>query len=224
MNPKLYSAIRSRIRLNILTILLFTGSASFFSGCSKETDNPDSSLLDAVSYPLDWILTIDQSGPYYRYLYIPHYGGILIMRANFPKTYSINELVEDANCTWLVNRARDNTNSSYSYNFRSKEDNSLWWHVSKTYSPFGEEEFYLGIHKGNNPPNSDSYKFMIHERPKQNGNPTVVIESVLAPKHYLSNTGHTLSGNGVKLVYHEKPEQAQHFEIQKTKGTGIGSN
>ena len=223
MKTKLYSGILNRIKLNAIVALLFIGTSALFYGCDKENDSP-SGLLGAVSYPLDWILTIDQSVSNYRYLYIPHYVGIVVMRANVEKSYSINSLADEANCTWLVNRARDNVNSSYSYNFRSKKDDSLWWHVSKTYSPFGEEEFYLGIHDGKNPPNSDSYKFMIHERPKQNGNPTVVIESVLAPKHYLGNIGHTLSGNGVKLVYHEKPEQAQHFEIQKTTGSTIGSN
>jgi hypothetical protein len=48
--------------------------------------------------------------------------------------------------------------------------------------------------------------------PKQNGNKTVVIESVSMPGWYVDNIGHTLTANGVKLVEYDDPDKAVHFE------------
>ena len=192
---------------SVLAIALFV---IFISGCSKDSGSSTITPppLTAETWPQNWVLTIDNDPQFYKYL---HRVGIVINRNLVDKTYSMTALANEKDCNWQV-KSEGQRNGKAVYSFHLVTNKSVRWSIGKTFSPFGDAQWYLGTHQGSTPPGTDDWLFFIHSMPKQNGNKTVAIESVSQPGWFLDNIGHTLTANGVQLMYYDDPEKAVRFE------------
>jgi hypothetical protein len=179
--------------------------------CSKKSSNnttPNPPPLTAEVWPQKWILTLDKDANTYKYL---HRVGIVINRNDLGKSYPFSELAKEKDCNWEV-KSEGQRNGKAVYSFHLEKNKIYRWSVGKTGTVNGMEEWYLGVHQGNNPPNTDDWLFYLHEGPERNGNKTVAIESVSKPGWYAGDMGHTLTANGVKMIQPENPGKIVYFE------------
>jgi len=205
------SASMIKRSIKIISVLFFiTVFTGLFSACKKDKKDEITGSLSAISWPQSWLLTIDHDETTYKYVYAPHYIGIAIMRGNVPKPYSLNVLATEDDCVWEVFK-NGKVGLTDAYTFRSKQNPFIWWQIGQTSNVFGGLEWYLGIEEDDTFPVDDSYRFIFHEMPEQSGKKTFAIESVSKRGFYLDNSGHTLTGNGLKFVEFDKPEKATRF-------------
>jgi hypothetical protein len=194
--------------IKILSLLLFISVfTGLFSACKKDKKDEITGGLGAISWPQSWLLTIDYDETSYKYIYAPHYIGIAIMRGDVSKSYSLNALATEKDCEWEVFK-NGKVGLTDAYTFRSKQNPFIWWQIGQTSNVFGGLEWYLGIEEDDTFPDDDNFRFILHEMPDQNGKKTFAIESVSKRGFYLDNSGHTLTGNGLKFVEFDKPEKA----------------
>lgn len=189
--------------------LLLMATLFLFPCCSKNNGSANSgNPLTAEVWPQNWVLTLEKDANTYKYL---HRVGIVINRNDVEKSYSMTALANEKDCNWEVSSAGQ-IGGKETYTFRLATNKKIRWIVSTTATVNGFPELILSTHEGTNPPNTDDYRFFLHDRGKQNGNKTVAIESVSHPGHYLDNIGHTLTANGVKLSPYSNAEGAVRFE------------
>ncbi|MCC5929229.1 MAG: hypothetical protein JJU28_08300 [Cyclobacteriaceae bacterium] len=67
----------------------------------------------------------------------------------------------------------------------------------------------------------DQYKFKVHVISGSGDNIEIAIESKFKPGFYLSELGHGLSANGLRLTEHDNKDKAKRFKVYKPKGTFI---
>jgi hypothetical protein len=214
-----FQVVRRVKQIFFSALILF---AVLFSGCEGDDDpDPLTGGLEALSYPLSWLLTIDHSTTEYKYLYVPGYIGTVILRGTVDKTYSLNNLADEKDCVWEVT-PNGKSGIKTVYSFYSKENPSAWWEAGITYGVGGAPEWYLGIDETSSKPDSDNHKFFLHEMPDVDKKKTFAIECVAKPGYYLHNTGHTLSGNGLQFVAASSPEGATRFTARTLGGATIG--
>ena len=79
---------------------------------------------------------------------------------------------------------------------------------------------YLGTEETSYIPDEESSRFIIHEVSGSGEDKEIVIESFAHPGYYLENTGHTLTGNGLRFVSKDQPEDATRFRLN---GNVVGS-
>lgn len=65
------------------------------------------------------------------------------------------------------------------------------------------------------------YKFKVHVISGSGDNIEIAIESKHKPGYYLSELGHGLSANGVRLTEHDNKNKAKRFKVYKPTGTFI---
>jgi hypothetical protein len=126
-------------------------------GCSKDNGNSTTPLpLTAETWPQNWVLTVDYDATFYKYL---HRVGIVINRNLVDKTYSMAALANEKDCNWEV-KQQGQKNGKTTYSFHLVTNKQVRWIVGKTASVAGYPEWYLGIHQGSVPPNTDDWLFL----------------------------------------------------------------
>lgn len=199
--------------------VLFSFALLLLNSCSKDNESNNDGNLDAISWPQKWILATDYDESTYMYIYS---NGSAIYRGKVEKSYSLNDLVDEKDCQFEVNPAGYG-GSDKIYTIRSAQNTDYWWGVYRTYTPFGEEQWYLGTNEDDEVPSGDESRFILHSMPKVDGKSTYAIESYLKRGQYLDNIGHNFSGNGLSFVAYDKPDNAPHFKVLLPPGTSIGN-
>ena len=207
------------IKASIVLFLLASGTF-FLSSCKKDDDKDDNNgnTLGTISWPSQWVLVTDRDSENYNYIYSNN--SQILYKGGVPKSYSINSLVKEKDCSFQFGPVSGSGNNVFV--IRSFQNQNHWWGAYKTNSPFGDEEWYLGIDEDDATPDSDENRFILHFMPNQDGKNTIVIESYSKRGHYLEFLGHTFSGNGLSFVQYDKPEKATHFKMIKPEGASIG--
>jgi hypothetical protein len=209
----------SKPGINILvSALLITTSILVFSSCSKDKDDNGTTLDTGISWPSQWVLVTDRDDENYNYIYSNN--SQILYKGGVPKSYSIRSLTEEKDCYFQFSPVAGAGNNVFT--IRSYENQDHWWGVYKTNSPFGAEEWYLGVDEDDDIPTNDNTRYILHFMPKQDGKNMIAIESYSKRGFYLEFLGHTFSGNGLSFVEHDKPESATHFKMMKPEGAGIG--
>ena len=196
----------------IILVPVFALTAVMLTSCDKENNDISFGSLEGT-----YVLTIDHDETTYQY---PYYSsGIVIFRGNVPKSYSLRNLAGEKDCAWKIVR-----NSGYSaqayYSFQSHSSREIWWSVGTTYGIGGSPEFYLGTEESDSAPDNESERFIIHEFSRSDGGKEIVIESLAHRGHYIENIGHTLTGNGLRLISKNRPGDATRFRLN---GNVVGS-
>lgn len=207
------------IKASIVLFLLASGTF-FLSSCKKDDDKDDNNgnTLGTISWPSQWVLVTDRDSENYNYIYSNN--SQILYKGGVPKSYSIKSLTEEKDCYFQFSPVAGAGNNVFV--IRSYQNQDHWWGVYKTNSPFGAEEWYLGIDEDDDFPDTDEKRFILHFMPNQDGKNTIVIESYSKRGYYLEFLGHTFSGNGLSFVQYDKPEKATHFKMLKPEGASIG--
>ncbi len=212
MEAKINNRRNTRNRYILFTLIALT--ALFISSCKKDDDG-----LKFASLPGTYVLTIDHDETNFQY---PYYStGVVIFRGTVDKSYDLRDLASEKDCAWKIVLNSGTPGSSTKYSFQSHSNTDIWWSIGTTYGIGGNQELYLGTEQTNDIPDEDWGRFIIHELTEwSNGGKDIVIESYAYPGYYLENTGHTLTGNGLKFVSKDEPEDATRFRLN---GNVVGS-
>lgn len=167
----------------------------FMISCSKSSNTPGPGLNQAEVWPKNWVLTIEKDATTWKYL---HIVGIVINRNDIEKSYSMTSLADEKDCEWEV-KQEGQVNGKTAYSFHLKKNKNKRLSVGQTADVNGNPEYYLGVHEGSIPPNTDQWKFFLHFQTEQDGKKVIQLESVLKPGYFAVNAGHTLTANGVKM-------------------------
>jgi len=196
--------------------IMFAGiamTALFISSCEK-----DDGGIKFASLPGTYVLTIDHDETNYQY---PYYSnGIVIFRGTVNKSYNLRDLASERDCAWKIVLNSGTPGSSAKYSFQSHSNTDIWWSVGTTFGTGGNQELYLGTEETSNLPEEDWSRFIIHEISGSGKDKEIVIESFAHRGFYLENTGHTLTGNGLRCVSKDQPENATRFRLN---GNVVGS-
>lgn len=178
-----------------------------FSSCSKEESNPVVTGLEAGTVRYRGVYAIDE-GSTLRYMY--QSTAITVMRQRVEKTYPLSELAKERTCV-LEAQFRKAYAGIWLLRFDGEEHGYV--SVAPTFSVSGQEE--LALYIDDDVPDMDDieYEFRIHEFDPIEGRRVLAIESVKYPGHYITNFGHTLSGNGVIVRKHDSKEAADKWQV-----------
>jgi hypothetical protein len=182
------------MKLSRLIVVLFVVSSLIIS-CKKSGNNPNPGGNQNEVWPRDWVLTIEKDATTWKYL---HIVGIVINRNDVEKSYPMTDLADEKDCEWEV-KQENQVNGKTSYSFHLKKNKNKRLSLGQTADINGNPEWYLGVHEGSTPPNTDQWKFFIHFQTEQDGKKVIQLESAFKPGYFATNTGHTLTANGVKM-------------------------
>ncbi|GAP43654.1 hypothetical protein TBC1_111810 [Lentimicrobium saccharophilum] len=199
------------LRSGFLAAIMLTAALFAATSCSKDKDTNQDDTLGTTSWPSEWVLVTDRDADNYHYIYSNN--AIILYKGSVPKSYSIKSLAEEKDCYFQFSPVAGASNNVFT--IRSYQNQDHWWGIYKTNSPFGAEEWYLGIDEDDDFPVNDENRFILHFMPKQEDKLTIVIESYSKRGFYLEFLGHTFSGNGLSFVQYDKPEKATHFKMLK---------
>lgn len=206
--------------VKILSVFLFISVfIGLFSACKKDETDSLTGELGFVSWPQKWVFASDFDESTYRYIY--SIGSGILYKGKVEKSYSINDLIDEKDCQFEVNPLTGSGMDKL-YTIRSAQNADHWWGVFRTYTPFGDEQWYLGLDEEDELPAGDQYRFILHAMPKADGLNTYAIESHLRRGQYLDYAGHNFSGNGLSFIAYDKPEEAPRFKVLFPKGYGYG--
>lgn len=214
MRNKTFLNLPDVVRLLLVSIVTAAGIFTL-SSCKKDKD--DTTLDTGISWPSAWVLVTERDTENYNYIYSN--GSQILYKGGVPKSYSIKSLIEEKDCYFQFSPVAGSDNV---FTIRSYQNQNIWWGVYKTTSPFGAEEWYLGVDEDDDFPSDENLRFILHFMPKQDGKNMIAIESYSKRGHYLEFLGHTFSGNGLSFVEHDTPENATHFKMLKPEGADIG--
>lgn len=199
------------LRSGFLAAIMLTAALFAATSCSKDKDTNQDDTLGTTSWPSQWVLVTDRDAENYNYIYSNN--AQILYKGGVPKSYSIKSLTEEKDCYFQFSPVAGANNNVFT--IRSYQNQDHWWGIYKTNSPFGAEEWYLGIDEDDDFPVNDENRFILHFMPKQEDKLTIVIESYSKRGFYLEFLGHTFSGNGLSFVQYDKPEKATHFKMLK---------
>lgn len=209
----------------IIGIILTASYSCKKSAVPNPPPPPQDSLVALyVGGTLNKMIIIDESATTRRFLEMPDGGGP-VYRHQINKSYDFSYIASTFYAKWKIENATTvvfppgtgpgSLNDEIVMIHSSKfPENWLW--VVKGGTVNGKEEWYVWSHYiSSGRPNTDQYKFRLHQVSDQNGAHAYTIESVQKPGSYLSNAGHTITANGVLLeefITNGKPKTI--FEIR----------